>query len=541
MESLNTIKSTNLIPLSVEVEIDNIKFFEQDVVNVRSNKVLPQAKLLDNDVFIFKICEFKFKTVENDISYKLKGFYYTGLIKLINHLGFYKRYLDKSKKGNSILIYEKNNVIEETNCEVIRLAVLNYIESRLIDNPKFEFEGEICMIPSEALLNMFYKQSNNIFNEKWLQQIGEHTKEILKDTESDIVMVFKNVIAKTSKNSTVVKSINELNDSCVWKDQQIQHDFNYTVNGVRSEYAKFCKNVTSGIENRYAALSSAIGYMLHHHFDPTKGQAVILYDEAITNSHLPQGGTGKGLIVNGIKQIRMVTKIDGKNFNITNRFKFELVKPSTQVVWFDETNKDFKFDVLFSQLTDGWTIERKYLPQFIIQIDESPKSIICSNLILSNAGSSNKRRQFPVELNNYYSGNIINGTETPIQDEHGVLFDANCTSEEWDLFFSFMCDCSRYYLENGLISYERKNISLNLLKQQTCDDFVDWIQEQNFKKGIKYFPDELFTNFKNCYSFEKLERRLFANWIKNFASSKSWNVEFKSSNNKSYFYFSKIE
>jgi hypothetical protein len=39
-----------------------------------------------------------------------------------------------------------------------------------------------------------------------------------------------------------------------------------------------------------------------------------------------------------------------------------------QVVWIDDIKPDFDFSLLHSNLTDGWTIERKNLPQFLMQL-----------------------------------------------------------------------------------------------------------------------------------------------------------------------------
>lgn len=72
--------------------------------------------------------------------------------------------------------------------------------------------------------------------------------------------------------------------------------------------------------------------------------------------------------------------------------------------------------------------------------------MICSNTILENKGASNLRRQFTVELSDYYSKRLVNGTETPISDEHGGdLFSDNWDFEEWNLFYSFMLDCVKHY------------------------------------------------------------------------------------------------
>jgi hypothetical protein len=508
--------------------LGNIPLIENQIIE----RIIKPITLTESS-FAYDIFEFKFDKQLG--RYELKGLYHQGIREIIKTLGFYKRYLSNDK-NNSILVHQVDNILDEVTDEVIKTAVLNYVDGTK-EELKFSYRGNDYNIPIEAIKNIFLKQSCIFFNQKWLQQLSEHTTPILRDLKDKSFVVFKNCLVEITKNGIKTKPLNQLLNRCVWREQQIQRDFEYLENGNESEYAKFCKNVTSGIENRTACLLSIIGYLIHNHFDPSKGQAIILYDEAITDSKTPQGGTGKGLIANSLKWVRMTTKIDGKMFDPTSRFKFELVCPSTQLIWFDETNKDFVFVMLFSQLTDGWTIERKYLPQFTIKPEDSPKMIICSNSILSNEGSSNKRRQHILELNNYYSSQIIIGTETPIQDEHGLLFAENWTQKEWNLFYSFMFDCTQFYFENGLVSYESKNVATNYLKQKTNDDFVNWVLEQNYEQNVRYFSNEIFKDFQTTYFGESFQKRTFINWIKFYSASRNWTVDFSKSNGNPYYIF----
>jgi hypothetical protein len=41
-------------------------------------------------------------------------------------------------------------------------------------------------------------------------------------------------------------------------------------------------------------MTTGIGYLMHHYFRESEGQAVILYDESITDLNTPMGGSGKG-------------------------------------------------------------------------------------------------------------------------------------------------------------------------------------------------------------------------------------------------------
>jgi hypothetical protein len=453
--------------------------------------------------------------------FQLTSLYYEGMRNFINSKDFYKRQLTKQ---SHIYIKSENNIIDEVTPQAINDEVRSYVDS-FQTNVEFEHNHTKYSIPHHSLRNVYLRQHHNIINPTWLTNIQRHETPILKDNENNAYFVFQNGFVDVTKDSIELKDFSELNGCSIWRDQIIQRHFQYIPERhEQGEFEKFITNVCNAETDRFSSLCSAIGYLLHNYFNPTKGQAVILYDEALTTSDKPSGGTGKGLIVNAIKTMRPTAKIDGKNYKSEDKFKWSNVTPSTQIVWIDETNKNFNFVDLFSCLTDGWQIERKHQNKFDIAPEDSPKVVICSNTILDNKGSSNKRRQFIVELSDYYSKKIIHGTETPIQDEHKMLFSNDWTSEEWNKFYSFMLDCLKYYLKNGLMNYKRKNIELNLLKQKTCDEFLEYITNTPPPIGENIDLKPLFEEFKLQYFGEdsQMKQRTFTNWIKMFCAAKNY-------------------
>ena len=102
-----------------------------------------------------------------------------------------------------------------------------------------------------------------------------------------------------------------------------------------------------------------------------------------------------------------------------------------------------------------------------------------------------------------------------------------------------MIDCVSYYFENGLVSYELKNINNNLLQQKTSPDFVEWCNDQNFKKDTLYNGKGLFEDFSSRYmdNDEEFRQRGFTNWLKFYASVMSYTYENKTSNGETRFMF----
>lgn len=504
------------------METENI-FLGQSPQNIDKSKLrIKKPIYLKDSAFAYDLWEWKFNT--NLKKYEISSLYYQGMREFINSLDYYKRQLSDK---DHIYIKEVDNIIQEITKDDLNDEVRSYVDN--IKQPiNFNYAGDKYSIPCETFKNIYLKQHHNITNDKWLTNIQKHDKPILKDTETSSFFVFRNGFVEVTKDSIELKNFDELKNVCIWKDQIINHNFTYIEDrkGSEGEYEKFINNVCNRDPERFKALCSAIGYLLHNHFNPTKGQAVIFYDEALTDSNNPQGGTGKGLIVISIRLLRKTAKIDGKNYKSDDKFKFSNVSPSTQLVWIDETNKYFDFKDLFSCMTDGWQIERKFQNKFDIAPEDSPKVVICSNTILDNKGSSNKRRQFIIELSDYYSSKIITGTEEPIKVEHGILFSDKWNVDEWNKFYSFMLECSQFYLSNGLCNYKRKNVELNLLKQQTCDEFMEYISNTPPPKNTDFVMKDLFDEFKIAYLGEDSQhkQRTFTNWIKKYCLTE--NMEF---------------
>jgi hypothetical protein len=508
----------------------------KDVLNETPQTKIITSQYLTPSSFAYDILLFKYDSKFK--RYELSGIYHEGVRAFLTSKGIYKRYINKEK---AILIRQQGCFIEEVSSENIKDIFQDYIYS-IEQDLLFEYNQVEYPVPVEAIRNVFLKQSNLFFNDKWLEHLEEHKTPILKDTKKFCYVVFKNCYVQISnKDGIEVYDIENLSEKCIWKSQRIERDFIFTDDISKNPFVQFAENVTSGIDKRFDALRSAFGYLIHNFFSPADGKAILLYDEALTDKMKPMGGTGKGLCANALSQIRSQVKIDGKHWDAANRFRFELVKPGTQIVWIDETKPDFKFDSLFSCLTDGWTIERKYLPQFFIKAEDSPKVLICSNTIITNIGSSNKRRQFIIELNDYYSKKIKTGSEKPIEDEHGLLFSEQWSSIQWNEFYSFMLECVQFYFKEGLTTYELKNVSNNLLQQKTNIDFVEWCKGKDFKENALYNTKELFDEFKNTYFGEDSEfkQRSFTNWLSIYGSTKGLSFINKTSNGVSKFCFSK--
>ncbi len=507
-----------------------------DEIYDRYNDYDVGVKQINDTTICYKLYCLKYSNISK--KYILTSLYMDGIRNFLQENGYSKR-----KVGNDVILIQKvNNIITEVTVEDIKTFMNTYINN-ITENTCFDYKGNFYEITSFAIREIYLRNSHNIFNDTWLQNLSLNDDKIIKDTKDTMFFYFQNCIIQVDKQYIDIKKWEEM-DGCIWESQVIKWNYQYIESRVtiNCKFAKFIDNLTNNDIDRFKSIMSALGYMMHFHFNESEGQAVILYDQTITDMKTPMGGSGKGLVVNALKQLRNVSKIDGKNFNNDNRFKWEAITPSTQIVWIDDVKNDFEFSTLHSNLTDGWSIERKFLSQFTLAPSMSPKTIICSNSIIKGNGSTNKRRQFIVEVSDYYSSKIKNGDEKPIEEEHGGLFfGADWDKNEWDCFYSYMLQCAKFYLTNGLVHAKPINVEINRFKQTTNEDFVEWCEEEKFELNETYNTKEKCTDYNNTYNGDKnnIAQRTFSNWLKEYAIFKNWKKNTKKSNGQSLFIFSK--
>jgi hypothetical protein len=508
----------------------------RDIFQRYRKQELAEPIYLDKDKFAVDMFLFKYK---DKFGYILHGLYRTGIADYLSSQGYFKRYINSN---SSLLIHADGFVIKEVSVEHIKDVLSNYVEH--LENLAFIYGDDSFNIPHDALRNVYLNQSHTICNDNWLQHLNAHDVPFLKDTETSSYYAFRNgLVEVTSDTISIPEPYNLLKDKCIWESQIIKRDFAIIPDESeysKAQFSKFAYNVCDHEEKRINSLTSSIGYLMHGFSIPSRTKAVILNDEEVTGRDEPQGRTGKGIVAQAIKQLKPTVKIDGKEFITGDKFHFQRIEPSTQIAWLDDPKPDFEFSVIFSAITDGLTVERKFLPQIYFEPSESPKWLISSNTILNNAGSSNKGRQYVVEFSNHYSKKILTGNEEPIVEEHkGLFFSDNWSNEEWNKFYNWMLNAVAYYLRNGLVDQPLINTSKNRLLQTTEPEFVAWVDDQSFITEKLYPTKSMFADYVSTYygDSSKFPQKRFSKWIKQYASSVNWKYDSTRSNGIDYFIF----
>jgi hypothetical protein len=187
--------------------------------------------------------------------------------------------------------------------------------------------------------------------------------------------------------------------------------------------------------------------------------------------------------------------------------------------------------------TDGFNIEQKFKDSIFIPAEESPKILVCSNIIMDCTGTTRKRRQFIIELAPHYARQIKNGTEEPIVDEHGGrFFSTEWDDSEWNLFYWFMMDCLQSYLKSGLIHTNSKNVIENRSRQIIGDELYNWLENKSLELDKEYPTKQLYEEFKHLFEGDNsnFTQRTFSNKIKHYFALKDLKIkyDFKSENSQ---------
>jgi hypothetical protein len=432
-----------------------------------------------------------------------------GVVTIINHKyrdflvdnGFHKFYPSGSQ--NFVFIRIINNKVFNVIDDMIKDFVLKFLES-LEDMAVYDF----------------YAEKTKLAKEDFLSLLPSITPNFMKDGKDFSYIYYKNCVVKVTKTGIEQIPYTEL-EGLIWDNQVINRDFN-EIDFSDCEFKKFISNVSGGDDKRQIAMESTIGFLLHSYKPSDFCPAVILNDEMISDN--PEGGTGKGIWVRGVNEMKRTINIDGKAFSFQKSFLYQRVSADTQVLVFDDVSKNFEFEKLFSVITEGLTLEKKNKDEIYIPFSDSPKIIITTNYAIKGAGNSHERRKWELEFAQHYNKDF-----TPL-DEFGHNLFSSWSSEEWARFDNYMLNNLSKYLLDGLIESAFKNLELRKLEASTSFEFREWVtstsdlRKYSLKADHDYLGQELLNDFTHEYPDYgmsgkiKLSHKTFYKWINLYAN-----------------------
>lgn len=408
-----------------------------------------------------------------------------------------------------------DNIIFKVTPDDIFKDILNYIEG--LNEPELE--------------SAFLRQGEThiIKNKSIILGLKECEKDLIKDTDRKCHHFYRNGVVLIKANAEMklldYKDIKGLvwNDSIIDRDFEILKDSDEVIG--EAMFYKFVSNITNDDVHRESLLT-VFGYLLHKYKDQRKPIAIIINDENLIDEGNPNGGTGKGLIIKAISHIIEKAIYNGKNADFTNnRFAYQNVKKTTNLLVIDDAPRNFDFEALFSVLTDDMPIERKHKPIEVLPYEESPKIVITTNYSIKGNTSSFKRRRFDTFLNNYYSDQ-----RTP-SSEFGCEFFNGWDEVEWKRFDFMMMACVRLYLTFGLIPFDSEELKLKRLKNETSGEFFELMELYFNDKNISYpYSDvrqKLISQYGEKFHFLDKSHKIVVEWVDKYADFKNLEIDKK--------------
>ena len=428
--------------------------------------------------------------------------------KFLEDSGFYKYCPEGSK--NYVFVKVTNNLIDHASEKEIKDFVLTYL----------------IELDDISVYN-YFADNTRFFKEEFLSLLSTIDIYFIEDSKDTAYLYYRNCAVKiTSKD---VSSIDYLDlGGYVWKDHVIDRVFTLCEVRASCYYNRFIENICAQDISRIESMQSTIGFMMHAHKSLSFCPAVILNDEVISDN--PEGGTGKGLFMNALGQMKKVVTIDGKSFTFERSFAYQLVSADTQILVFDDVKKYFDFERLFSVVTEGLTLEKKNKDAIKIPFSRSPKIAITTNYAIKGAGNSFARRKWELELHQHYNKNL-----SPL-DEFGKLMFSDWNDDEWCEFDNYMIGCLKSYLHTGLVKSKFVNLKIRQLSAETCHDFIEWCglinnqENRIMEHGKRLRANDLYEDFIDNYpdygprSRMTVSRQKFWKWIISYAVFTSGNM-----------------
>lgn len=428
----------------------------------------------------------------------------------LENINFFKYYPVGDSK-TFVFITKTNNFLNNVNEFQIKDKVMNNL-----------------LVKDEVDVFNACADNTKLFSQQYLSMIETANVNIEKDGKDYSLLYYENTAVKVTKDTIECIPYEDI-DGYIWEDQIIKRDY-IKADHHESMFRSFVWFISGQETDRYNTMKSVIGYLLHSYKTSSNNKAIILNDEVISEN--PNGGSGKGLLTNAISHMKKVSTIDGKVFDFNKSFPYQTVSTDCQVLAFDDVKKNFNFEQLFSIITEGITIEYKGKDPVNLPIAESPKVLISTNYTIKAEGGSFERRMFEVELSSYFGAH-----HSPF-DEFGCMLFNDWDDEEWARFDQYMINCLEYYLENGLVKYEQKNLKIRKLINQTSQEFFEWMESKDLPSDgdrINYKSEhEVFISEYEDFA-KWLKQRTFNNWLKNYYDYKGIELNQKVSNGIRYY------
>ena len=428
--------------------------------------------------------------------------------------GIGKYFPDDTNKKNTepVIIKLNGNIVSPVNIGYLLELTKEYILST-ISEPG----------PRGSVLDSLHSKTA-LFSDRNIKLLKTLDLPFISDTPDKGYLFFKNGVVEVACDGIQIKPYSDFDDY-IWEKSIIPYDFTVVDLDTLKEKSDFMVflgdlSVVADPEksaSRTNSLMSAVGYLIHRYKDPSKTKAIILMDTFVNG--LPNGGSGKSLLMNAIGKVRNLSIIDGKFFDRKEWFALSSVDLASEVLLFDDVDLNFQFEQIFPLVSTGMLVRRKYQNNQYIPYEKAPKIALTTNYSINGDSSSHRRRKYEYEVTPTYSA------EYSPRDKFRKNFFECWLEEDWNLFYNVMVGCMQVFLRDGIIESEPVNLHLAKLITKTCQEFVEFADEE-IKIETKHDKKHLYDQF--CKSYPEYKTRLtqrdFTAWLRFWGGYKNLQI-----------------
>jgi len=412
--------------------------------------------------------ELPWSFIEWDQKYGRYELHHGHLVEFLRKHGYGKLYVESPV--SSKLVRVEGPVVHKTGPEPIKDFVMNTIRK----TPTEEIPNGHSLVD---IIGDLIGGSSLDFSGKRLRYLPKLDLDFRKDREGVAFHHYDNGFVRVTEEGRELHPYEDL-DGKIWASQRVDRKFEKIGDLATlqdSDWFEFLWRAMGEDEDRFRALTSALGYLLHGYKDPALTKAVVFMDEVVSDGD--EGRTGKSITSGSLGYLVPGLNEDGRHADFDTRFAFQSVKPEHQFVEFDDAPGDFDFQKLFNVITGKMTVERKNQDPFTIPFEEAPKFVITTNDVMQGEGASFEERIHQIEFAPHYGPDNL-----PKEELGRRLFD-DWSQEQWAKFDNLMMLFVEQFLTHGLQGYRHKNLKRRKIRQETSREFADW-----FLKLVRQAP-----------------------------------------------------
>jgi hypothetical protein len=439
---------------------------------------------------------------------------YAKLVNLLRNMGY--RRLDIARQAFVVKIVD--NVVEEVSQRDVVDEFVKYLESFGENMP----DGVMV----EMLLSRVYEALSKYFSDAILHRLVNEKPIVFNEhTKDSAFFYYQNGYVKVTKHGINLMPYQTLTHY-IWKNQILQRDFKLIDKAIfmQHAWARFVQNVADcwtehpltkvqkkADQRRLISFQTILGYSLHSYYEG-KLKAVIFTDARMTED--AAGRSGKTLLCKALGQILNAEKysstyieLNGKDFDATDRFKYQELTLDTRLVHINDAARNFPFEALFNDITEGIRAQRKNEKPFPV----AAKMIISTNRTIRIHGDSARDRSIEFEFADYY------GADHSPEREFGHWFFRDWTTDDWTAFDNHLLYCVSEYLNRGLVEAAPINLLVRKLYEETSNEFVRFMEECAVVDTQEYDKRELYERFlRENSDYRLLKQKTFTRWLRIF-------------------------